>query len=249
MSIPCMARPSAALRGAGGAGLLAALLLLPACEPDRSKTESNPTPAAHSPSTPLPLDPTTPVEVTGWWSNGTQLLRLRDDASYQLWNTQNRYEAPAQTGRWARQNYQSVSLEPYRTRPQDVIRGELSRNGDEVFLGLPSLRAMVRLEGPPPVFEDRLAGIWLGPGERLQLKPDGRYRVEARGSGSLGAAGTGVGGAMIAGHEGTWSVGDGVLTLVPDSPALGRERLTVVATGNGGVSLRRGDADLTRETP
>lgn len=217
------------------------------CEPDLSKTSSNPTFMAHHDSTPLPLDPTAPVPVEGWWSNGRQLLQLSEDGAYRLWSSVNRFDAPLQTGRWSRPTYAVVEIEPYGTRLPERTRCQLEPSGSEIRLAIPGLDPMVRFESAPPVIEDRLVGVWRGAGGTLRLTHDGRYRAEAPATASnASSGGSGSHPIALAGHGGRWLVDESNLLLIPDSPSVPTVILAVEALGQENVRLRAGDGAYER---
>ncbi len=220
--------------------LAAALLLaVGACAPDPGDRLNNPTAAAQIDSTPLPLDPTAPVPVEGWWSNGRQLLQLGDDGSYRLWSGTNRFDAPHQVGRWSRLNYQALMLEPYGIRTPEQTRCELARAGSEVQLRIPGLDSMVRFDSAPSAIEDRLLGLWSGPGGTLAISADGRYRAEA-------PAGSAAAPISLAGHTGRWIIDGSTLLLLPDSPSVPPVLLAMEPKGRDSVRLRAGDGSYQR---
>jgi len=219
--------------------LAPALALVVACQPDLSKTSSNPTFAANNESTPMVLDPTQPVPVEGWWHNGTQLLHLADDGSYRLWNGTNRFDKPLQTGRWSRTTYIAVELEAYATRVPERTRCELESAGSEIRFVIPGVDPMVRFERPPPTAEDRLVGVWRGAGGMLRLGSDGRYRADAPSSSASAPI-------SLAGHSGHWLVEGTNLLLLPDSPTVPSVTLAVEPVGTDDVRLRAGDGTYAR---
>lgn len=213
--------------------------LIAGCQPDPADTMSNPTLAALHESRPLPLDPTAPVVVEGWWSNGRQLLHLADDSGYRLWSTTNRFDLPLQTGRWSRLSYAAVELQPYGTRVPERTRCDLEMSGTEVRLVIEGVDPMVRFDRAPATLEDRLVGAWRGAGGTLRLDPEGRYRADAPTSSASQPI-------ALAGHGGRWLVEKGSLLLVPDSPSVPVVMLAVEASGVDEVLLRAGDGAYTR---
>lgn len=235
------ARP---LLRATSAGALAAFVALTvACAPDPGKTMSNPTLAAQQDSTPLPLDPTRPVPMVGWWTNGHQMLHLADDGSFRFWSSMNRFDAPFQTGRWSRQNYMTLWLEPYAMRVPERTRGELERAGSEVHLRIEGFPAMVRFDEAPSSIEERLVGTWSGVGGTLRITSEGRYRAEAPSTGLQGAP------IALAGHSGRWLVDGATLLLLPDSPSVPPVVLAIEPVGADSVRLRAGDGAYRRVGP
>lgn len=223
----------------GAASLAIAGAALPGCAPNPADRLNNPTAAAQLDSTPMPLDPTSPVPVDGWWSNGRQLLHLADDGAYQLWSGTNRFESPHQSGRWSRVNYKALLLEPYSIRVREQTRCELDRDGSEVRLRVPGLDSMVRFDSAPGGVEERLLGLWRGPGGTLSIGADGRYRADA----PADAAGAPV---ALAGHGGRWIVDGATLLLLPDSPSVPPVLLALEAQGQDAIRLRAGDGSYHR---
>lgn len=217
----------------------ASAALVAGCTPDLSKTSSNPTPAAHRDSTPLPLDPTAPVPVEGWWSNGRQLLQLSDDGSYRLWANTNRFDIPLQNGRWSRATYAAVELQPYAIRTPERTRCDLEYSGSEVRLVIPGVEPMVRFEAAPPTVEERLVGTWRGAGGTLRLLDDGRYHAEAPAGGASQPI-------SLAGHGGRWLYEGATLLLLPDSPTVPTVTIAVEPYGSDDVRLRAGDGAYLR---
>src|SRR5262245_35418629 len=130
---------------------------LASCE--SSKEGQTPQPVI---STPLELDPTEHYELSRWWYNGDELLRLDDNAGYVLFDQGNRYHTPLERGRWSQQNYASLWLEPYsRLRPERK-RVEIAKLDGKLALNLPKLKPMFAIDRPPAVLEDRLIGGWAG---------------------------------------------------------------------------------------
>jgi len=204
---------------------------------------SNPSIAAQQESNPLPLDPTAPVPVVGWWTNGRQLLQLADDDSFRLWPSMNRFEAPHQAGRWSRQNYMTLWLEPYAMRVPERTRCELDRSGSEVRLTIDGLDSMVRFDEAPTSIEDRLVGTWSGPGGTLRMSQDGRYRADAPPASTASAGSAPV---SLAGHAGRWLVDGSTLVLLPDSPSVPPVVLALEPLGAESVRLRAGDGSYRR---
>ncbi|MBM4112255.1 MAG: hypothetical protein FJ253_02600 [Phycisphaerae bacterium] len=246
-SFPFVPEPARRRCAASGACALAivvsfVLALVGACAPNPADTMNNPTAAAQLDSTPMPLDPTAPVIVEGWWSNGRQLLHLADDGAYQLWSGTNRFDEPHQNGRWSRLNYKALMLEPYGIRVREQTRCELDRNGSEVRLLIPGLDSMVRFEAAPGGMEERMLGLWKGPGGTLLISSDGRYRAEAP-AGAGASPGSPI---ALAGHAGRWIVDRSTLLLLPDSPTVPPVLLALEAHGEKSIRLRAGDGAYHR---
>ena len=83
-----------------------------------------------SPS-PIQFDPANPEPVTGWWTNGKELMRLETNGAYQLWMTQDRFQRPVEVGAWRRSNYVYFELEPYRVKPGTRIKVQLIKEDGE----------------------------------------------------------------------------------------------------------------------
>lgn len=173
-------------------------------------------------ATPLELDPTEQYELVRWWSNGQQLLRLDDDASYALYEGQNRYAKPQERGRWSRQSYAVLWLEPYGGRSPRPTRVRVMKVDDTIALQVRDLKPLLALKAPPPSIEDRLIGQWHGVLGELELEPQMRYTLRP---GEL--KGDGADGRLIAGHDGVWSVVNGALVLQPDTPIVSPLRLEI----------------------
>jgi hypothetical protein len=164
----------------------------------------------------LRIDPEAPEPVEGYWTNGAQLLELTPEGMYRLFSTQNRFEKPLEVGRWVRQNYATLWLEPYSARKEARTRIVLSKEGSSTQVTVRKFAPMVRVDTPPLVEEDFVIGLWLGAGGTLELKPSMRYRyvVPAK-SGEDRPV-------VIASHQGSWRLKDGRVELTPDSPSIAR---------------------------
>jgi hypothetical protein len=184
----------------------------------------------------MALDPTAPIEVHGWWSNGRQLLHLEENGAYRIWAGSNRFDVPLQNGRWTRLTYAAIELQPYGRPVDERARCDFEMAGSEVQLQIPleGVAPMVRFTEAPSAIEDRLVGTWNGPGGTLRLADDGRYRAEAPPSGSAQPI-------SLAGHGGRWLVEAANLLLIPDSPPVPPVFLAVEPLGSSDVRLRAGD--------
>lgn len=196
-----------------------------------------PPPVVH---TPLSLDPMEEYELGQWWTNGGEMLRLDDIGFYTLYREMNRYHKPLQRGKWSRQSYAVLWLEPYEELKTEWIRVQISRIDERLALTVPKMRPMFALERPPAVMEDRLLGQWTSEKGTLFISGTLRYtltpaRVEIDER------------AMIAGHRGTWRLADDRLLLTPDPPNMGPFEFRVEEEGS---ELRlRGAAATFRRTP
>jgi hypothetical protein len=187
--------------------LTAAMLILPlaACE-----SSQNDEPAMML-RTPLPLDPTEQHEITGWWSNGSELLELRRDGGFRFYDTRNRYQPPAERGSWMKKSYAVAWLEVYNDLAPLRVRVAISKIGEELALTIPDFAPMLRLDGPPGAPEDRVIGAWTGESGTLTLDENMRYAFRL--SKTPGAPIT------LAGHNGRWVIINESIALQPDSPA------------------------------
>src|SRR5262245_56712962 len=99
------------LRTTGPLAIAAASLLgaaaLSGCAASDTKQDTVATPG------PLPFDPTERTTLAEWWTDGRQLLRLEPGGEFARYDSLDRYHAPAEHGRWWRQSYAALWLEPY----------------------------------------------------------------------------------------------------------------------------------------
>ena len=193
-------------------------------------------------STPLEFDPTEHYELSRWWTNGTQLLRLESNASYALYPDQNRYRTPMQRGRWSQQSYAVLWLEPYTQREPMRQRVGITKLDGKLALMIPKYKPMHAIKSPPEVTEDRLFGTWEGPGGRLRLGSDMRYSYSP-------AMPDGVHSPIArAGQVGTWLIAADRVILQPNVSGSDPVRLNmtieeknVTMTGPDGQFTRRGE--------
>jgi hypothetical protein len=197
-------------------------------------------------STPLEFDPTEQYELSRWWSNGTQLLRLDENAGYELFSTPNRYNKPVERGRWDQQSYAVLWLEPYSKLASQRKRVSITKRDGRLALLLPKLKPMFAIESPPAVIEDRLIGTWQGPIGELTLQSDLRYtlRPDHDDDGANQPAIRGV-------ENGRWIVAASQLLLQPDAPGLQATRMSltidpkkVVINAPGGALSRQEPAEM-----
>lgn len=166
--------------------------------------------------TPLPHDPMDKDVVGPWWGNGDDLLNLRADSSYLLYAHNNRYGRPVQRGRWAQHSYAVITLEPYSRLEREPTRVGITKIDGVLTLMVPDMPPLTALEdGPPVTREDVLIGEWQGTMGRLRLNSDSTYSFVPA-PGSLSASGA----AMIAGHNGRWSLRENRLHIAPDTPSI-----------------------------
>ena len=78
--------------------LAAALLTVAAAAPLAACPAAAAQNQKRMPDAPLDFDPAKPEPVEGWWTNGSDLLRLERNGAYQLWITQDRFKRPAEVG-------------------------------------------------------------------------------------------------------------------------------------------------------
>lgn len=162
------------------------------------------------------LDPEHPEPVIGFWSNGVELLELAPEGTYRLFDTQNRYRKPVEVGRWSRQNYATLWLEPYTARKEERSRIALSKLGEKTTLSVRKYRPMIFLTTPPLCEEDFVIGLWVGKGGTLELEPSMRYRYVTPTRPDEAHP------VVIASHRGTWRLNEGRVELLPDSPSVAK---------------------------
>jgi hypothetical protein len=215
---------------------LLALSLITSCQSERQKREAElaeiPTPLAH--------DPTDEFEIARWWTNGTHMLRLDDNAYYALYRGTNRYAIPLERGHWGKTSYAVLMLEPYDTLNAERIRVAISRVDGELALTIPKLEPMKVIDRPPTVIEDRLLGAWEGEIGVLRLNSDGTYTLTPHAAAEDQPV-------VIAGHEGTWSVIGSDVTLTPRTPGMNSIRMPFTVNGDA-ASLTGPEGPLVRRT-
>jgi len=190
-------------------------------------------------STPLELDPTEHIELARWWSNGKEMLRLNDDASYSLYTDQNRWHAPRERGRWSQENYFRAWLEPYNSRGAERVRMGISKVDGNVSLAVDGLAPMRAIQRPPVTLEDRLTGQWNGPVGTLSLGDDGRYVLTP-------AAASQSQPLVRAGVAGSWRVVAKELVLQPDVAGDAPTRWPIAADDKA-VMIKTSDGVLSRK--
>lgn len=181
------------------------------------------------PDAPLDFDPARPEAVDGWWSNGSELLRLEPSGAYRLWITQDRFMRPVEVGAWRRDNYVFFDLEPYGTKPGTRHRIDMRKRDGRTELVREGMDAFRALAAPPRVFGDEMLGAWVSPVEELLVLETGRYEWRRVGAAS-----------GISAHSGQWMTDGEALTIVPDTD-------TVASVTLRGV--RRADGTLVLEGP
>ncbi len=178
---------------------------------------------------PLELDPTEKFSVEGWWSNGSILLLLQDDASYTLWNGTDRYHRPDEVGRWNRDNYFEMWLEPYHVRKVERRRIEIRKVSGLIALVPPGQAPMMWSEIPPQAPEDSLFGNWEANGSTLRLFNSMRYEFISPPAGGAPVA--------VTRHQGRWSLEGSSLTIEPESPVIPLRSFEIRYDGANPVSM------------
>jgi len=160
----------------------------------------------------IAMDPERPEPIVAWWSNGREILDVREDGSYRLWKGQGRYRPADEVGRWDRQNHATFWLEPYSMRKEDRARAAISIEDGKVVATIRTWAPLVRLADPPAGPEEEFIGVYVGDGGSLELRDDGRYRlVPPRRDGDP---------VTVAAHDGSWRLENGKIVLAPRSPTV-----------------------------
>ena len=171
------------------------------------------------------FDPTEAFELTEWWSNGNELLRLSDDASYAVYPEENRYRQPLERGQWSQLTHAALLFEPYRIRNNAPRRIAIEKVDDGVFqIVVPGLRPMSSRAFPPTTGEDAVIGKWETANGMLMLDESMRYRFEQHDPSQTSAN------AKIT-ETGDWLVMDNAVILSPDS--ISREAREIGIDGAG----------------
>lgn len=89
----------------------------------------------------LDIDPTETISIIGWWTNGEEIMLIKQDGAFNWWGQPNRFRPPSKIGRWDRQNYRTFWLEPYvdRKNPGVMpprIRAPMRRTDGKILLML-----------------------------------------------------------------------------------------------------------------
>lgn len=208
-----------------------ALLALAVCAPSTALAQN----AKQVSDIPLDFDPAKPERIDGWWTNGTELMRLDTNGAYRLWVSQDRFKYPVEVGAWRRTNYVYFDLEPYRAKPGTRYRVNLEKSGTVTELNRDGMKPFRWLPTPPRVMADEMLGAWVSPTEQLLVLENGRYEWRRTGP----AQG-------ISEHSGSWN-GDGdVLTLGPDTTAVDQVSLRCVKGADGQWTLEGRNGRMTR---
>jgi hypothetical protein len=94
----------------------------------------------------LPVDPDNPPEVVGWWSNGREIACIDQSGLYVILPYPDPGVLPVQYGRWTRDSYAFIWLEPYNTRTYKRSRASLDQTTGTLTLAFPSIDPMTRTE-------------------------------------------------------------------------------------------------------
>lgn len=178
------------------------------------------------PDAPLEFDPARPERVDGWWTNGTELMRLDASGAYRLWVSADRFKRPVEIGAWRRTNYVYFDLEPYRAKPGTRFRVDLQKEDGVTELRREGMADFRWVPSPPHVAADDMLGAWVAATERLLVLENGRYEWRRTGP----ATG-------ITEHAGIWNSDGDLLILAPDTPALENVTLRLAKDASGGFVL------------
>lgn len=209
-----------------------AALLAAACSPALLAQNSG-----QVPPSPIEFDPANPEPVTGWWTNGKELMRLETNGAYRLWMTQDRFQRPVEVGAWRRSNYVYFELEPYRVKPGTRIKLQLIKEDGETKIERAGSDHFRRVAVPPRVFADDAIGAWTAPTEQLVIMDNGRY--EYRRTAASG----------VTQHSGIWRTDGDIVYLAPDSPVVETIRLQGVRDAEGKLELATGNGRFSRVRP
>ncbi|MBC23070.1 MAG: hypothetical protein CMJ32_04030 [Phycisphaerae bacterium] len=164
----------------------------------------------------LELDPTKPLPITGWWTNGKQTLHVDLSGAYIIYDGPNPYVSKQlERGRWHRQNYATFWLEPYVSPREPRRRVPLSIWENTLQIRIGPLEPMRMLGSEPDSIEGRLAGLWTGTPGTLELYQNMHYVFTAANVTASPRQPV-----VIVGHSGSWRVHDDRLVLIPDSSAI-----------------------------
>lgn len=167
----------------------------------------------------LDIDPTETISIIGWWTNGEEIMLIKQDGAFNWWGQPNRFRPPSKIGRWDRQNYRTIWLEPYvdRKNPGVMpprIRAPMRRTDGKIFIDAGLALNMLHVDVAPVAPEDFYVGMWSGPGGTLSLATNGRYDLEATPVSTNGPE-------LLsrASHQGTWSFDGQYIRLLSDGSA------------------------------
>ena len=218
-------------------GLCVLILCAPGCDSKKQRREESMI------QTPLVLDPTEPIELSRWWSNGQELLLLDVDGAYSILQGPGRTSAELQRGRWSQQNYATLWLEPYSAQSTDRVRVTITKRGNgSLALLVPRFADFTPIASPPVTLEDRVIGKWLGSMGELRVMANRRYELVPAARPDDADRGLPP---LI--QRGTWSIAGNDLSLQPDTRGAAAMNLAIVvdqnhialnAPGNGGLFTR-----------
>jgi hypothetical protein len=198
------------------------LTFLAGCQSTQQVEQTPPPPAR------LSHDPMDESKLGPWWSNGQQMLHLQDNNAYVLYATTNRYREPVERGRWDRESYAVLQLEPYQPLRTERMRVGVDRVGGALVVSRPDLAPMREIAAPPRQREDDVLGTWTGPSGRLAISADRSYVYAP-----VPAA------PIAAGHHGTWILRGDRLVCTPLPASL--ETFSLQVTGRGDDRVLAGE--------
>ena len=172
----------------------------------------------------LDIDPTETISIIGWWTNGEEIMLIKQDGAFNWWGQPNRFRPPSKIGRWDRQNYRTIWLEPYvdRKNPGVMpprIRAPMRRTDGKIFIDAGSALNMLHVDVAPVAPEDLYVGKWSGPGGSLILAADGRYQLESSPPSANPPSRNDPALLSRASHNGTWSFDGQYIRLLSDGSA------------------------------
>ena len=110
--------------------LIAAILTIVAATACKSSKKASPPP----PRVQLAIDPDNPPEVEGWWSNGREIACVHHSGLYVILPYPDPEAAPVEYGRWSRDSYAFIWLEPYNSPEYEKVRADQQRAMAKVAL-------------------------------------------------------------------------------------------------------------------
>jgi len=199
--------------------------------------ESTPAEEPSAPaSTPLVHDPTDDEPLGVWWTNGSQLLHLGEDQHFALFATESRYREPSEQGRWSRQSYAALILEPYQRRRTESIRVGIDRREGRLTLQVRDLDPMWNVDDPPAQPEDQLIGGWQGDSGRLWLNAVGSYTFAPDRIAPV-----------VVGHQGAWTLNGNELVCRPYPQTI--EPFALIVRHDPGLTLANETLRFDRRKP
>ena len=150
----------------------------------------------------LEIDPSEKPDILGWWWDDTTVILLSENGSYRIWAGHDRYRPPVELGRWDRENFNTVWLDPYDAPPETRTHLLIRRIEGKLRLEFDTSRPLLMTgPTPPPVVGDGLLGTWIGDEGKLEIAADGGYRYQP-----IFEKASPVKPVVIAGHFGSWRV-------------------------------------------